>query len=242
MKKIFFILLSLFIISCSSKFNLVPGYKNNKSPNNCKRINWFPKFESEKMINEKGFWFIKALKGYQQTTEYTCGPAALLALSKFYGLTGIEENKETEMRISREVGTRSMDILKQGGKPGTKPDEMVNWLKKYGFNVKIEFEDKADGSALKKLEENIKKGIPTIVEWAYLTGHWVVVVGYDNRGNDDPWDDVLIFADSYDKFDDYQDGYSFVNANSFYWLWFDLFYFDKITWRTTITAIPKLKP
>lgn len=203
------------------------------------RIEWFPKVEMEKMENKNGFSFIRGLNGYQQTTEYTAGPAVLMALAKYYGIQGIELDKDTEMRIADEAGTRNFDVIKQGGKPGTKPEEMVQWLEEKGFDVKVEYEDKDDGSALRNLEENIKNGIPTIVEWIDLGGTWAIVVGYDTRGNDDPWDDVLIMADSYDKYDDYQDGYSFVNANRFYWLWFDAFYFDKITRRTMITATLK---
>lgn len=70
-------------------------------------------------------------------------------------------------------------------------------------------------------------------------GHWAVAVGYDYRNVSDPWDDILILADPYDRYDDYQDGYSFVNANRFYWMWFDYLYFDNITWRTMITATPR---
>jgi len=46
-------------------------------------------------------------------------------------------------------------------------------------------------------------------------------VGYDTRDND------------------YRDGYSFVNADRFYWLWDEAFYFDTLTWRTLITAVLK---
>jgi hypothetical protein len=70
-------------------------------------------------------------------------------------------------------------------------------------------------------------------------GHWVIAVGYDDRGNLDPWDDVLIFADSYDKYDDFVDGYTYINANRFYWLWWDNHNFDTPVWRTMITAVPK---
>jgi len=50
------------------------------------------------------------------------------------------------------------------------------------------------------------------VEWIDLSGHWAIAVGYDYRNESDPWDDVLILADPYDRYDDYCDGYSFVNA------------------------------
>lgn len=123
---------------------------------NSQTIEWFPKIEFEKMCNRKGFYFIKGLKGYQQTTEYTCGPAALLALARFYGLPGTGEDKKNEMRIAAEAGTRRDDIPKDKGKPGTTPEEMGRWLTQHGFEVTMEFEDKNDGSALEKLKGNIR--------------------------------------------------------------------------------------
>lgn len=200
---------------------------------------WFPMIEPEVLKGQRGLYFIEGLRGYQQTTEYTCGPAALLALSRFHGMKGVAADAATEMRIAEEAGTRSMAALKSGGKPGTTPEEMKRWLEAHGFDVRLDYEDKADGSGLARLRENAERGVPTIVEWADLGGHWVIVVGYDTRGTDDPWDDVLIFADSYDRYDDYRDGYSFANANRFYWLWYDAFCFDTLTWRTALTATPK---
>jgi hypothetical protein len=123
----------------------------------CARVRWFPRFSPAQLTNVPGLYFVPGLQGYQQTEEHTCGPAALMSLARFHGVTNI----------------------------------------------------------------------------------WVVVVGYDTRGNDDPWDDVLIFADSFDRYDDCPDGYTFVNANRFYWLWFDAFYFDTLTWRTLLTVTPR---
>lgn len=60
--------------------------------------------------------------------------------------------------------------------------------------------------------------------------------GYDDRQNDDSWEDVLILADPYDRYDDVRDGYTFVNANRFYWMWFDTHYFDRETWRAMIAV------
>ena len=198
-------------------------------------INWFPKIDSAVLASSQSVDFIPGLKAYQQTTDYTCGPAVLLSLAKFYGLPGIEENAETEMRIAREAGSRDMN----SSKPGTKPEEMAAWLQGNDFEVSLEFEDKGDGSALEKLRDNAHRKIPTLVEWIDLSGHWVIVVGYDYRNLSDPWDDVLILADPYDRYDDHQDGDSFVNANRFYWMWFDALYFDNLTWRTMITVRPK---
>lgn len=205
-------------------------------------VKWFPPVEPERLMKTPGVVFIDGLPGYQQTTEHTCGPAALIALAAYYKTEGISRTPECELRIAREIGAR--EIVKNAAadyRPGVKPEEMAKWLRAHGFEATVEFEDKEDASGLRRIQENLKKGIPTLVEWADLMGHWVVVVGYDTRNNDDPWDDVLILSDSYDRYDDYQDGYTYVNANKFYWLWYDVFCSDKLTWRPMITAVPKAK-
>jgi hypothetical protein len=213
--------------------------KNNNNKNDTDvthaDIVWFPRPDPNVLASSPNIDFIPNLTGYQQTTDYTCGPAVLLSLAKYYGLAGVEENTETEMRIAKEAGTRDMN----NSKPGTKPDEMAAWLEKNGFDAKVEFEDKGDASALENLRENLRRGIPTLVEWIDLGGHWAIAVGYDYCNVSDPWDDVLILADPYDRYDNYQDGYTVVNANRFYWMWFDALYFDNLTWRTMITATPK---
>ncbi|NLE95921.1 MAG: hypothetical protein GX600_09640, partial [Dehalococcoidia bacterium] len=194
------------------------------------------------LAGAQGAWFIKDIKGYQQTADHTCGPAALMAVAAFHHPGRFTLDRKTEMAIASEAGSRPMDVPAHGGKPGTTPAEMMRWLETHGFDVRADYEERGDGSALRRLQANITNGIPTIVEWADLGGHWVVAVGYDSRDNDDPWDDVIVFADSFDRYDDHQDGYTFVNANKFYWLWYDAFYFDKLTWRTMITATPRHAP
>jgi hypothetical protein len=224
-----FVLILLFSGAGCYEANCTTSHANDTA------IAWFPKIDLPLLSAAQNVDFIPNLKAYQQTTDYTCGPAALLSLAKFYELPGIKEDAKTEMRIAKESGTRDLN----SSRPGTKPQEMVAWLERNGFSTQIEFEDKGDSTALKRLRENIHSGIPTLVEWIDLSGHWAIAVGYDYRNASDPWDDVLNLADPYDRYDDYCDGYSFVNANRFYWMWFDALYFDNITWRTMITAIPK---
>lgn len=228
-----FIMGTILLIFCATASEVKGGA--SKSQSNDTDIAWFPRIDPAVLATSQNVDFIPNLKGYQQTTDYTCGPAALLSLAKFYGLPGIEEDATTEMQIAQESGTRDFN----SSLPGTKPQEMVAWLENNGFNAQLEFEDKGDGTALERLRSNIGRGIPTLIEWIDLNGHWAIAVGYDYRNASDPWDDVLILADPYDRYDDYQDGYSFVNANRFYWMWFDALYFGNITWRTMITATPK---
>jgi hypothetical protein len=232
-------LCGLFIVSIIPLFFCVSADETEcletPSQSNDTNIAWFPKIDPAILAASQNVDFIPNLEGYQQTTDYTCGPAALLSLAKFYGMPGIEENAETEIQIAKETGTRDLN----SSLPGTKPQEMVAWLEKNGFDAQLTFEDKGDGTALQRLRDNIGRRIPTLVEWIDLNGHWAIAVGYDYRNVSDPWDDVLILADPYDRYDDYQDGYSFVNANRFYWMWFDALYFGNVTWRTMITATPK---
>ncbi len=196
------------------------------------RFAWFPAVDAAALAATAGVDFIPGLAGYQQTTEYTAGPAALLSIARFYKLPGIAADAATELRIAQEAGTRDFSAAQ----PGARPAEMVAWLEKNGLSATLSFEEKRDGSALKQLRENIRQGIPTLVEWIDIGGNWAIAVGYDDRQNADPWDDVLILADPYDRYDDHRDGYSVVNANRFYWMWFDAFYFEKLTWRTMIAV------
>ncbi len=135
-------------------------------------ISWYPKIDVSILSNSQNADFISDLRAYQQTTEYTCGPAALLSFAKFYGYNDILEDTKTEMRIAQELGTRDLN----SSQPGTKPEEMVVWLEKNGFDARLEFEDKGDGSALQQLRDNIRRGIPTLVEWIDLSGHWAIAV------------------------------------------------------------------
>ncbi|MEI8002764.1 MAG: peptidase C39 family protein, partial [Methanothrix sp.] len=149
------ILFMILLFSCASPNEA----KDASSYPNDAAIVWFPRIDTAILSASENVDFIPNLKAYQQTTDYTCGPSALLSLAKFYGLPGIEEDAKTEMQIAEECGTRDLN----SSKPGTKPQEMVAWLEKNGFSVQLEFEDKGDSTALQRLRDNIHNGTPTLV-------------------------------------------------------------------------------
>jgi len=159
------------------------------------------------------------IAAYQQTTEYTCGPAAVVTLLKYYGRSG------DEMTIAKEMGT--------GSTTGTTPQQMADWLQANGFKVSW-----GEGGSLGLIRENLVKNIPTLVEWSDWGGHWVVAIGYDTRNTDDPMDDVIIFADPYDRHDDHNDGIDWFNAQRFYYMWYDALLFGKVMKQIYITATP----
>lgn len=199
--------------------------------NKCISNDYFPCLN--KLKETPGLTFIK-MPGYQQSTDYTCGPATLLTLANAYWPSQYPMTEEKEMQIADEAGTRDLTHAF----PGTKPTEMLHWLQNHGFDATLTFENIGDGTGLSDLQKHIERGTPVIVEWSDWGGHWVIAVGYDTRDTDDVMDDVIIFADPYDHHDDVADGYSFFNATRFYWMWYDALFFGELTWRTMIVATP----
>jgi hypothetical protein len=166
-----------------------------------------------------GLTLLKA-DSYQQTMEYTCGPASVITLLKYYGRTG------DEMTIAKEMGTSTTC--------GTTPEQMSAWLNVHDFKATWREEGNLD-----TLRNNLLNSIPTLVEWSDWGGHWVLVVGYDTRNTPSDADDVIIFADPYDRHDDNQDGFTWFNASRFYYMWYDALLFGRVMRRVYISAIPE---
>lgn len=155
---------------------------------------------------------------YQQTTEYTCGPAAALTVLYYYGNKNYDEKS-----LCKEMKTKGYPI-------GTNPKNMVNFFKKTGWEV----QSNLDGTHFDDYEEfknfvikNLRLGRPIMVENVEWGGHWRVIIGFDDMQTESTLDDVLIFADPYDTSDHKQDGYSVGNAERFFSMWFDHFMLPK---------------
>jgi hypothetical protein len=160
------------------------------------------------------------LAAFQQTTDYTCGPACLVTLLRYYGRAGDELRIATEAHCSKDTGTS--------------PRDMAAWLESHGFNVTW-----GENGSLDMLRANLARGVPTLVEWIDWGGHWVIVTGYDTRGTATLDDDLLIFADPSDCTDGVVDGLTTFNAQRFDSMWFDAFLFGKPMHKIFITAEPK---
>lgn len=160
------------------------------------------------------------VNSHLQTTEYTCGPAAVVSLLNHYGLQGDEMNIASEMGTSSEVGTN--------------PEQMTAWLNNNGFEA-----DWHQEGTLQMLQDNLADSIPTLIEWSDWGGHWVLVIGYDIRDPNNIMDDVIIFADPYDYHDDNPDGITWFNAQRFYYMWYDALLFGSVMKRVYINAMPE---
>jgi hypothetical protein len=182
-------------------------------------------------------WYVSlGVKGYQQTTDYTCAPAAIMSLLHWYKLLPDKElTAQTEMRIAREMGTREM----QSPQPGTTTEEIVKWLESKDFVVLT-----GQNGTLELLRSYLNKGIPVLVEWIDWGGHWVVATGY-HAAYESPAKvpDTVFFADpaSHWSNPNNPDGISSFNAWRFRDMWFDVQYLNpgKITRNVYIVAVPR---
>jgi Peptidase_C39 like family len=118
---------------------------------------------------------------YQQTTNYTCGPSVVMTLLQHYGkLSASQMNRETEMRIAKEMNTTES---------GTSQLDLVAWLRKNGFSVSY-----GQNVSLDMLINNINRGIPTIIAWNDMIEHAMLVVGYNSEGETPSGKNDVIFA------------------------------------------------
>ena len=172
------------------------------------------------------------LKGYrQQVTNYSCGAVAAMTVMSWYG-NPINNTDADEERVVREMYSNVSE------KTGINPEQLSSWFNRQGMNASW-----GTGGTGEMLRNNLKNGIPTMVEWIDWGGHWVVVVGYDTRGTDSVWDDVIIFADSVDCHDDRVDGITYANYGQFDAMWFDAHYFpENMRERAYVVAVPGNSP
>jgi hypothetical protein len=146
-------------------------------------------------------------KTYQQTTEYTCGPAAVVMAAEYRG------TRLNELEVATATGANT--------DTGTSTEQLVRYLEATGWVVRSSLRE-PNKASLKFLQQQLQHGNPVLVEWVDWAGHWQVVIGYDDLGTPNAEeDDVLIVADPYDTTDHRQDGYGLVPAQRFNYMWFD---------------------
>lgn len=175
------------------------------------------------------------VKGYQQTTDYTCGPAAVMSLMRWHNLLKDSEmNAATEMRIAAEMGTGDMNAEH----PGTSPEQMASWLRAHGYTVIT-----GENGTMEMLRSYLGKGVPVLVEWIDWGGHWVVATGYyADSESPSKGTDTIFFADPAVHWTttNNPDGISSFNAWRFRDMWFDAQYFKpgQLVRNIYIVAIP----
>lgn len=169
----------------------------------------------------------------QQVTNWTCGPVAAMNLMTYYGVnfTGGDQD---EFDVADRMHVSTTGVANETTTVGARPDVMASWFTSNGWNATW-----GTNGSVQMLRENLGSGKPILVEWIDWGGHWVMVVGYDDRGTPTIWDDVIIFADSSDCHDDRVDGFTYFNAGEFDAMWFDAHYLPgNMTTRVYVLAVP----
>lgn len=179
-------------------------------------------------------------KTLQQSSYWSCGPAAAIMVLEYYGRRGdyneqllarLRPQQEEQMPVSfkemiyifETVGSFEMITAfetdmdtKQKAVPG-----MLEALISDEEMMQKAVEDfiETENTKLETVENYIKSGYPILVLWNAFGPHWQVIIGYDNMGTKTKEDDVIIFADPYDTTDHNQDGYFIYPAKRFISNW-----------------------
>lgn len=178
---------------------------------NHKRSAYFKMPNIFEMVSNKNLTILTHYPTYQQTTEYSCGPAAALTVLWYYGYKNF-----TEKELTEKMNTNS--------KTGTNVKGMAEFFRNIGWQVKTNDVKKTFDSYENFTDfviQQLKLKHPILVANVTWGGHWRVIIGYDTIGTDSTLDDILIFAEPYDTADHNQDGYSIENSQKFFWSWFD---------------------
>ncbi len=153
---------------------------------------------------------VRNFKTYQQTTEYTAGPASTLMILHHYGV-----DDYTEMDIAERTKTDNTT--------GTTVENICAFLGDIGLKCNSHADTNAQFETIEEAEKFfinlIDADMPIMVNWEDWGGHWQVLIGIDTCGTESCLDDVMIFADPYDITDHYQDGYYTYSLGRFFYQW-----------------------
>ena len=168
---------------------------------------------------------------YQQTTMFTCGPmVANMVVDHYLGMP-----LHPEMETAKRMNCTQYN--------GTTTKGLRSYFKEIGWNVSSSADTESPknyGEFLEFVKRNLKDNSPIMVENVDWGGHWRIIIGYDSMSTENTGDDVLIFADPFDKADHLQDGYVIVPAEKFFYMWFDAIKFAKgANYRQWVIARPK---
>ncbi|MDR1329865.1 MAG: hypothetical protein LBK23_09730 [Oscillospiraceae bacterium] len=165
---------------------------------------YFAKLDFYNMVSTDTLTILPEYKTVQQTSEWSCGPAAALTVIEYFGNPGALD----EMAVS--------EFRPQGLEPSaTSLDEMLEIFEKAGGFDVVSTRNFDGEFWLDTIQTFLAEGTPVLICWNDWGGHWQSIIGYDTMGTELESDDVLIVADPYDTTDHNQDGYGVIPAERF---------------------------
>ena len=164
------------------------------------------------MKSSGSFILLEKFKTYQQTSEYSCGPASIIMAINYLDGTILDEKDIVEKAHTKIIG-------------GTLIKNMDNAIGELGYPFDSKFnytEDDCPSKEAESFAEYIKESLrnkePIIVASNDWGGHYSVIIGYDDMGTEDYIsDDIIILADPYDTTDHISDGYTIFSYERFYY-------------------------
>ena len=162
------------------------------------------------MVSDETLHILTHFRTYQQTTEYTCGAACSLMVLNWFGKT-----KYHEMLIGQLIES----IPEKGSSAENIADffDLIGWEVDYHADTSLRFLEPEEFE--RYVVDCIDRQTPILVDWVDWAGHWQVIIGIDTCGTEEPYDDVLIFADPYDVTNHFQDGYYTFPLARFFYMW-----------------------
>ena len=211
MKKIFGVALLIMAVfignACAEEPDPYGATAAPKEINHADSI-YYPRLDFYNMTSTGDRIILTNYPTYQQTTGYSCGPAAALTVLNYFGNHDFDEvTLIKSMKTKHEVGTSL--------------GNMIKFFKSIGWEVQSSREPMEEFDFQKFVIKNLRRGKPILVENVEWGGHWRVIIGIDTMGTENIYDDVLIFADPFDTSDHNQDGYAIGSLDRFYSMWFD---------------------
>lgn len=162
------------------------------------------------MKSDATLHILSQFRTYQQTTEYTCGAASALMVLNWFG-----QEQYHEKAVA--------GLLETHQTKGSCVENVADLFDLIGWNVDSHASTHRRFQTIEAAEQAIidyiDRGVPIMVDWVDWAGHWQVLIGIDTCGTDNPYDDVLIFADPYDVTDHKQDGYYTYPLGRFFGMW-----------------------
>ena len=153
---------------------------------------------------------LEKFKTYQQTSEYSCGPASIIMAIYYLDGTILDEAEVVKKaETDNTTGTLAVNIDKAISEFGYTYDSKFNYTEE---NLPSRNEE----SFAKYIKESLKNNESIIVLSKDWGGHFSVIIGYDDMGTDVYYDDIIILADPYDSSDHMSDGYTVFNFERYY--------------------------
>ena len=162
------------------------------------------------MESDETLHILTHFQTYQQTTEYTCGAACSLMVLNWFG-----KRRYHEMLVGQLIES----IPGKGSTVENIADffDLIGWEVDYHADTELRFQEPEDFE--RYVIDSIDNHTPVLVDWVDWAGHWQVIIGIDTCGTEEPYDDVLIFADPYDVTNHFQDGYYSFPLARFFYMW-----------------------